>query len=199
MALYVYLAVCCRPTGRHATANKIGCASDVVERLAALVAGGNDAWRMVLVIAVPASLSAGALARHWAGRVRKTHCLFKYGIDLARHFRLPYFIDATELADAVAEPPNIDFVSTVVAEQTATPPPDAETLAAVARALGDGTFATPTAEYERLSFARTARPRIRYRKPRPAPAPAVVSEPPVPAISLGALLVAATAPPQLSS
>ena len=171
--LYIYLAINRGADDRMTT--KIGCVSDIEERLALLNATspspgserrsrhvpGN--WHMLLAIIVPETLSARALAKQWARDKRKPHCRFQYGIEcIAWHFRLPYLIDFVELrADTALVSEIPDFVarlgdgSGVVADEARR----------VAVALATDTYVVPTTHsHTALSFARIDRPRDRYQK-----------------------------------
>ena len=83
------------------TSTKIGCVSDVEQRMSQHnstepVAGAERRvrkaaghWKPLLIIAVPRSsgLSARALANEWSQGTRRIHCRFEYGVE--RIARLP--------------------------------------------------------------------------------------------------------------
>ena len=173
--LYVYLATNRKVDDKHIT-TKIGCASDVDERLALLnapsPAPGSERrtrhapghWRMLLVVVVPPSLSARAIADQWARDARKLHCRFQYGIEsIAWHYGLPYLVDFEEMrADAALASAIPAFVRTIEARAC----PDTATVSRLARALTSSSFCVSTTRFKNMSFAAADRPRDRYRKRR---------------------------------
>lgn len=165
--MYLYLATNYK-SGTHIT-TKIGCASDIAERLTLLNSLTNGPgterrarhapgyWRMLLVIYVPRELSARAIACQWAHDARKVHCRFRYGVEsIAQHYRLPYLVNTAELrADTPLTRTIPAFVASVLA---AVVPSTADGVRALTRVSAARTH------YKTLSFARLDRPRARYRK-----------------------------------
>lgn len=179
--LYVYLAVN-RGSDDHMT-TKIGCTSDVKERLTLLNAPapspGSERrsrhapgqWHMLLVIVVPRTLSSRAIAQQWARDKRKPHCRFQYGIEnVAWHYKLPYFIDFDELrADTCLVEAIPQFIEKL--RQHIVQPSQ---IQEVAQALVADTYPVATTKFESLSFARIDRPRDRYKKPQKKSIPAPI-------------------------
>jgi len=165
--MYLYLATNYK-SGTHIT-TKIGCASDITERLTLLNSLTNGPgterrarhvpgyWRMLLVICVPRELSARAIACQWAHDARKVHCRFRYGVEsIAQHYRLPYLVNVDELrADTPLTRTIPAFVASVL---TSIVPSTADAMTALTRVNAT------TTRYRTLSFARIDRPRARYRK-----------------------------------
>lgn len=172
--LYLYLAI---NRGKTVT-TKIGCTSDVTERLALLnaltTAPGRERrsrhepgkWAMLLVIVVPRVLSAGAIKLQWARDKRKPHCRFVYGIKhVAWHYGLPYFINFAELHASTA-------LCAAIPELVARLQPRGAVSASLAADLVSGRYPVATTRFASQSFARLDRPRDRCAKPAPGTLPA---------------------------
>jgi hypothetical protein len=181
--MYLYLATNRKNPVR--ITSKIGCASCVVERLTLLngvaPAPGAErrsrhapgAWKLLLVIAVPPTLSGRALSEQWSRDARKIHCRFQYGIELAWHFCLPYFIDFEELlADTALVAAIPEFVTSVRACALRGTLDDE-----AARVLFEETSRPPTTTFRGMSFAPADRPHARYRKRKASTPKATLATP----------------------
>ena len=171
--LYVYLAT--NHKSNKSMTTKVGCASDVVERLRLLnapsPAPGSERrarhapgqWRMLLVIVVPATLSARAIADQWARDARKAHCRFQYGVEsIAHHYQLPYFVNFEELDENEEISSSIpELVTSLKTERV-----DDETtlVRSLAESLAANDLGVATTHFKNMSFATTDEPRRRYRK-----------------------------------
>ena len=107
--LYLYLCISTKPG--HATDSRIGCTSDIKQRLSISGTGikrrksstastdDGTSWKPILIIVIPAQsgISARALAVHWQTNTRKIHRHFLFGIKMARALNLVYFFDDEQL------------------------------------------------------------------------------------------------------
>lgn len=109
VTMYLYMLV--NDVDPH-TSTKIGFTSRLLERIrrhnSPRHVEGSDTrarkaagrWRCIFAAYVPAhrALSGRALARYLELRARRMHCRFRRAVELARHLRLPYLIDAETLS-----------------------------------------------------------------------------------------------------
>jgi len=170
--LFLYMATNRKEGVQSVT--RIGCVGDPFERLRTLNSPtptpGSDRrarqaaghWNLLLLIAVPPELSGVALKEEWRKSKRKIHKRFEHGIErIARHHRLPYFVDVDELEK---DRRIVDELPELVAElrrqviETACDPRQ------LAEHLSDGRLPIRLRSADGLSFAHTDRPRERYRK-----------------------------------
>ena len=105
--MFLYMLV--NDVDRH-TSTKIGCSSRLPERVprynSPRTVIGSDTrarratgrWKCLFAAYVPRRLSGRALVSYLELRSRRMHCRFRRAVELARHLRLAYLIDADALA-----------------------------------------------------------------------------------------------------